>query len=360
MSSFAPFLPLVTLIAIAGVILYLYRVPRALGAWEAALLTFALSMPLLLFGIYSLDHYGLGIFVAMPFMIGFVSVLFRARRAPERTWKECRNVALGSTLLVGTASLLGGVEGIVCLAMASPLALFLAFVGGRLAYSVQGGFWRRRASPALLLIVLLSTPLLMGAEATMPWQAPLYKVVTSVEIDAPPETVWRNVVSFRQLPPPEDWLFRTGIAYPVRAEIRGRGVGAIRYCEFSTGAFVEPIEVWDEPRRLAFRVTENPPALRELSPYGGIHPPHLQGFLVSRRGQFRLIALPGGRTRLEGTTWYQHGLYPAGYWRLWSDAILHRIHLRVLEHVKRLSEERRAAITMLEPEKQCSRASNNV
>ena len=346
MSSFEPFLPLFTLIAIAGVILYLHRVPRALGAWESALLTLALSMPLLLFGIYSLDRYGLGIFVAMPFMIGFVSVLFRARHAPERSWKECRNVALGSTLLVGAAALLGGVEGIVCLAMASPIALPLAFVGGMLAYLVRRGFWRRRASPALLLMVLLCTPLLMGAEAAMPRQAPIYEVRTAVEIDAPPETVWRNVVSFRQLPPPDDWLFRTGIAYPVRAEIRGRGVGAVRYCEFSTGAFVEPIEVWDEPRRLAFRVTRNPPALRELSPYGGIHPPHGQGFLVSRRGQFRQIALPGGRTRLEGTTWYQHGLYPAGYWRLWSDAILHRIHRRVLEHVKRLSESGKVPITM--------------
>ena len=66
-------------------------------------------------------------------------------------------------------------------------------------------------------------------------------------------------------------------------------------------------------------------------------PPGIPGL---EAGQFRLVRLPGGRTRLEGTTWYQHGLYPAGYWRLWSDWIIHRIHLRVLEHVKRLSEEK--------------------
>jgi hypothetical protein len=29
---------------------------------------------------------------------------------------------------------------------------------------------------------------------------------------------------------------------------------------------------------------------------------------------------------------------PAGYWRLWCDAIVHRIHLRVLRHIKRLAE----------------------
>jgi len=46
----------------------------------------------------------------------------------------------------------------------------------------------------------------------------------------------------------------------------------------------------------------------------------------------------GKRTRLHGSTWYQHGLEPAGYWRWWSDAIIHRIHLRVLEHIKKRAE----------------------
>jgi hypothetical protein len=77
--------------------------------------------------------------------------------------------------------------------------------------------------------------------------------------------------------------------------------------------------------------------MREWSPWR-IHPPHLEGFLVSEAGQFRLIALAGGRTRLEGTTWYRHHLWPTSYWRLWSDYLIHRIHLRVLNHVKRLSE----------------------
>jgi hypothetical protein len=339
MSSLGPYLPLLTVLAIVAVTLYVSRLHRSLGAFETAVLILILAIPLLTLSVIHLSTYGFGIFVALPFLIGFVSALLYCWNAPERTWRECRNIALGSTLLVGTAALVCGLEGLVCLAMASPLVLFLCLTGGAIAYSLRMRFWRPRASPALLLLLLLSTPLLMGAEAAVPRQAPIYEVRTAVEVDAPPEAVWRNVVSFRELPPPDDWLFHTGIAYPVRAEIRGRGVGAVRYCQFSTGPFVEPIEVWDEPRRLAFRVTANPPALRELSPWGGIHPPHVQGFLVSRHGQFLLTALPGGRTRLEGTTWYQHGLYPAGYWRLWSDWIIHRIHLRVLEHVKRLSEE---------------------
>src|SRR5262249_6162021 len=118
-----------------------------------------------------------------------------------------------------------------------------------------------------------------------------------------------------------------------RATIAGR----IRYCMFTTGAFVEPIDVWDEPRRLAFGVRSSPPPMEELSPYP-IHPPHLDGYFVSTRGEFRLERLPSGGTRLTGIPWYRNRLAPSAYWGLWSDAIIHRIHMRVLRHIQRLSE----------------------
>ena len=78
--------------------------------------------------------------------------------------------------------------------------------------------------------------------------------------------------------------------------------------------------------------------MKEWTFYSDIHPPHLEGYLVSRRGQFLLTRLPDGRTQLEGTTWYEHGLWPSEYWRVWSDKIIHAIHLRVLKHVKQLAE----------------------
>ena len=89
---------------------------------------------------------------------------------------------------------------------------------------------------------------------------------------------------------------------------------------------------------LRFRVTDQPEPMTELSPYR-IHPPHLDHFLVSCEGQFRLERLPGGGTRLEGTTWYTNRMWPAPYWHLWSDAIIHRIHLRVLEHIRAIAEQ---------------------
>ena len=81
-----------------------------------------------------------------------------------------------------------------------------------------------------------------------------------------------------EIPPPVEWIFRAGIAYPIRAEMRGSGSGAERYCVFSTGAFVEPIQAWDEPHRLKFSVTSNPPPLEEWTSYAHIEVPRLHGF----------------------------------------------------------------------------------
>jgi hypothetical protein len=78
--------------------------------------------------------------------------------------------------------------------------------------------------------------------------------------------------------------------------------------------------------------------MQETGLYGPINPQHLNGYYISKAGQFALTSLPGGRTLVVGTSWYQHGLWPAAYWRLWSDTVIHHIHERVLQHIRKLSE----------------------
>jgi uncharacterized membrane protein YhaH (DUF805 family) len=279
------------------------------------------SVLLVLVSTKLLGSYGLGLFVAVPFCMGFLSVLI-----------------YDSVLLPGVVLLEFAMEGLGCLIMALPLALPLALLGGAIAWSIQDGIGARESTAAILILLILFPPAVMCAEYVASPEPPLLAVRTSVDIDAPPETVWRHVVSFADLPEPTEWIFRTGIAYPIRARIEGAGPGAIRRCEFSTGPFVEPIQVWDEPRLLQFAVTQNPAPMEEWTPYKNIHPKHLDNFLVSRQGQFLLVPLPGGRTHLEGTTWYTHNLWPAAYWQVWSDFIIHRIHERVLVHIKRVAE----------------------
>jgi hypothetical protein len=314
-------------------------VPRS--AAGAAVAAIALTVPpfagAAALGAAGLGQYGWGLFVALPFCLGLSAVLVYGYHEP-RGAMGALGVATLAVLLLGLALFAFAIEGVICIAMAAPIGWVLALLGGGVGYAIQQRPVRAREARALLLALFASAPVLLGAERVAPLDPPLFAVRTAVEVDAPPERVFANVVAFSELPPPEDLLFRTGIAYPMRAEISGAGPGAVRRCVFSTGAFVEPIDVWDAPRRLHFSVAAQPPAMREWTLFAGPRPPHLDDYLVSQAGEFRLTPLPGGRTRLEGTTWYRDRIYPAAYWRVFSDAIIHRIHRRVLEHVKRLSE----------------------
>lgn len=291
------------------------------------------GLAMLAFSVYGLRDYGAGLFMGTPLLVAAIAA-WLYNRPVRRGIGGSLLVAQLAILLCGAFLMLFALEGLVCLAMLYPLAAVMGLVGGLVGYSIASLAPGRPASLGLPLLVL---PLLMGAERLYR-TVPTYEVRSAVEIDAPPEAVWPHVVGFSELPDPPAWFFRLGIAYPKRATIDGSGVGAVRHCEFSTGAFVEPITAWEPPCRLAFDVASQPPPMHELSPYRHVHPPHLDGYLRCRRGEFRLVPLDGGRTRLEGSTWYAYEIYPQAYWTLWSDLLIHQIHRRVLQHIKRSSE----------------------
>ena len=303
------------------------------GVLTTALLT-ALEVA---FTTNGLGNYGWGLFVGIPFFLGLSSTLIYSFHRP-RSLGMCLLVATLSIGLVGAALFALAIEGIICLVMALPLALALALFGAFIGYVLQR---RPNFAPSTLRVVSIGFLLIPGlilVEYAIGETPPLYKVTTSVVIKSDPQTVWTHVVTFSQLPPPTEAIFKTGIAYPIRAEMHGRGPGAVRHCIFSTGPFVEPITTWDEPRLLQFDVSEQPRAMEELSLYNDLRPPHLENYFLARKGQFELKSLPDGTVLLEGTTWYQNRFWPAPYWHLWSDAIIDSIHNRVLLHIKSLAE----------------------
>ena len=276
-------------------------------------------------GLYVLlfKTYNAAVFLGTPFSMGAATGYLYNRSGPRPRTAE---LGLITVVIAALATLLFALEGALCIAMALPIALPLGMPGAKIGELIAAE--RRESKPATALL-LLALPL-SAVNLNAP---PLREVLTSVEIDAPPAAVWPHVLGFADIDEPPDWFFRLGIAYPQRARLEGKGAGAVRRCEFSTGAFVEPITAWEEPSRLAFDVRSQPPPLHEWSPYRHVHAQHLLDTLQSRRGEFRLIPLPNGRTRLEGRTFYQLAMEPQNYWAFFSDLFIHRIHRRVLAHI---------------------------
>lgn len=310
-------------------------IPRSgpASAVFSIVLTCLLGFLLVFLGTEVIAQYGWSLFVGLPFCLGLFAVLTFSYHQP-RSLPECLAVAVLPVAMLGALLFLVAMEGVFCLLMAAPLAATLSLLGGLLGFAIQTAHWGRRHAHTICGMVVLISPGLFGIEHFTRPQAGVFAVQSAIDVDAPPEKVWQKVVAFAEIPPPKEAIFRAGIAYPMRAEIAGRGPGAVRHCVFSTGPFVEPITVWDEPHLLRFRVTANPAPMNEFTPYGRIAPKHLDGYFQSHQGQFRLTELPDGRTRVEGTTWYSHSMWPESYWHWWSDYIIHRIHLRVLEHIR--------------------------
>lgn len=304
------------------------RLPSALVSVCAGV---AVGLAMLLLSVIWLESYGFALFMGTPFAVGVVTGYLFCRRYPATGWETAQVVILAA-LLSSLVAFTVGMEGAVCLLMLAPLGLVIAIMGGVVgrAIALTGG---RSLEGVLVLMVLPAAAVVEGPID----HAEIREVTSSVEIGAPADVVWESVVAFPELSGPDRWLFRLGIAYPISARIEGSGVGAVRYCVFSTGAFVEPITHWEPGVRLAFDVVESPRPLDELSPYA-VTPPHLDGYLVARRGEFRIEPLSGGGVRLVGTTWYEQRLRPSGYWGIYSDRIIRAIHDRVLQHIARTAE----------------------
>ncbi|AWA31165.1 hypothetical protein HYN48_14275 [Flavobacterium magnum] len=308
---------------------------RVQKKWFAVITTVVIAELFTLWGIYGIKEYGVFLFFLIPFFIGAGSVLLFGFKN-QVTLKEACKIGLVSVSMYALCLICFAIEGLICILMAFPIAAIFTSIGAVIAHNFTNRSTMNASSTFLILVAALPALSFLERDST----PDLTSVVSSIEINASPETVWKNVVEFPKLKEPKEFIFRTGIAYPVNAEIKGRGIGAIRYCNFTTGKFIEPVTVWDEPNLLKFSVAEQPAPLKEIS-FWDIDAPHLHDYFVSKQGQFKLIRLSNGNTKLEGTTWYYHDIKPAFYWKIWSNYIVHKIHYRVLNHIKTRSEKRK-------------------
>lgn len=300
--------------------------------WIAIGFSVLVAVLLTILIIYGIRDYGVAIFFLIPFSMGAVPTIIYGYKK-SITKSKAFGIGATSLLIYTLGLLLFAIEGIICIFMAAPIGILLMWVGSFVGYLIVRNAPDKSALSILIFFSVI--PIMSFVEKDK--KLSLKAVVTSIEIEADLQTVWKNVLEFPQLDEPTEFIFKTGIAYPINAKIEGSGVGAIRHCNFTTGSFVEPITVWDAPHLLQFDVLEQPEPLKEIS-FWDIDAPHLHDYFVSKKGQFELQQLPNGNTLLEGTTWYYHNIKPAFYWKFWSDGIIHKIHDRVLDHIKKQSE----------------------
>ena len=261
-------------------------------------------------------------FFFIPFFIGLVASWFWRRLQRTLGWSFLD--ALWVTLLGLAAAAIILREGVVCLVIVSP-ALYVFVLCGILL----GRLWFRPNYTSLQLTIFPLLALITLGEVV--YHAEQKAVVTDrIVINAPPAKVWPHVLAFPEIPDrPDYWIFRLGLPYPTTTTNGGNFVGADRQCIFSNGIVIkERVAELVPDEKLTFDVVEQPTD------------PEAYGHITLHRGQFVLQDNRDGTTTLIGSSWYTLHVRPSWYFDIWTRDMTRAVHLRVMNHIRQLSERR--------------------
>lgn len=261
---------------------------------------------------------GLGVtmFLLLPVATGFVTAL------TVRYWP-----AVGLSLLIAMALCLAGLvvtglEGIVCVAMASPILIVGSLVGAALGALVRLWFPTDGTFTTAIVPLLAGTSLL-GAGKIEDRLANGYRteVVQSViTIEASPQDVWDAALEFDEVTGPVPLLMQMGLPIPESCSAEGSGVGSERVCRFNSGEIRERVTEWNPPHRLDLEVEEVQLPGR-----------HWLGFL---RATYTFDEDAGGNTVVTRTTTVTSTLRPAWYWRFFEHLGTQTEHAYILDSLK--------------------------
>lgn len=260
-------------------------------------------------------------FFLIPFLVGLTAAWFWRRIHRTIAWSTLDAVFVMLVGLAAAAIILR--EGIVCLVIVSPALYVLIFCG-----ILLGRVWFRPNYSKLQLTIF---PLLVLATlGDALYHSDQQAVVTdAILIHAPPAKVWPHVLAFPEIPDaPGYWIFRLGLPYPTQTMNGGNFVGADRQCMFSNGIIIkEHVAEFVPNEKLTFDVAEQPTD------------PEAYGHITLHRGQFVLRDNHDGTTTLTGSSWYTLHVRPRWYFDIWTRDMTRAVHLRVMNHVKRLAEQ---------------------
>lgn len=261
-------------------------------------------------------------FIIVPILMGIISAWFW-RDQGLSGWGLFGYSCLNTLLAVSLSVVFLG-EGVICLFIVSPLIMVFVTTGafiGRAIFKNNNG--KLNVSVVSLLILIAVNDSLSKHEY-------VNEVSDAIIINATPDKVWKNVVAFKPIKQkPDYFLFRIGLPSPMATTVTGYYKGARRKCIFSNGyTFGERIAIYDPGRDLTFEIIDQP------------RDPEIMNHLDLLKGQFLLKDNGNGTTTLTGNSWYKLYVFPAWYYDLWAQSIVRNVHIRVMEHIKELSEKR--------------------
>jgi hypothetical protein len=260
-------------------------------------------------------------FIIVPVLMGIISAYYWKSldlRGKTLSWYSCIN----SFFAIGLSALFLG-EGEICLLIVSPLIFGFVIAG---AFLGRAMFKKDNQNLNVSIIALLIFIFITDSLSKHQYEN---MVSDQIIIKATPDKIWKNMVAFEPIKQKNTfWLFRIGMPSPIASTVTGYYKGAGRKCIFSNDyVFDEKITVYDVNHDLTFDIVHQP------------RDPEIMGHIDILCGQFLLNDNGNGTTTLTGNSWYKLYVFPVWYYDTWAQSITRNVHLRVMEHIKQLSED---------------------
>lgn len=269
----------------------------------------------------------------LPAVIGMVHVYIRSR-ATELSYVRAIFEPMLPSALCLVLSLAIHWEGTICLAMALPVMLVLAALGGVIMRFVLN---HKSKNLVFATFVFLPIPLSL-AEQAVPLPQEMQTVSNEIRIKASPVTVWKKIVRVEKITEPQSsFFFSMGFPRPVEAILSGDGVGQTRLATFERGLqFVETVTAWRENEELAFTIKADPKmtpltTLDEHVTVGG-------AFFDVLSGTYEIERISDSEVKLKLYSRHRISTHFNFYARIWSRYLMGEIQSNILRVIKKRSE----------------------
>ncbi len=281
---------------------------------------------------------------SLPFMSGLVlfpmaitgtATILADPRGEGSLWRHIKIGWICITLFIVLSMVLMREAGI-CVVMAAPFFYAGSALGSLISRLSLRKLRSRSIASCLVILPLVGLP----AEPLVPAPEREGQVQTVIDIDAPPEIVWKNTVEIPDVSSRElQWTFShnvVGVPKPVDARLEGQGIGAIRHLRWTRGVtFEEIVTDWQPDRYLSWNFRFGPHSIPEAVEG---HIKVDSSYLKLAGGDYRLDPLPNGGTRLTLTTRYVIATPINSYCDWWGRIFLNDFHGTVLNVIRHRAE----------------------
>ncbi|RFP11801.1 SRPBCC family protein [Duganella sp. BJB488] len=273
--------------------------------------------------------------VLVPLVLGIYTVYAARDDAPGYGYAVLAPWAPMFAFVGGTALLL--IEGTICIAMALPIFMISASLGGLIGLVLVRNVKFKSSSMNALLML----PLLSGyAETHIALPQQTGQSTETIHIAAKPEVVWGLINRAVDIQPTEmsgGLAYMIGVPYPIEAVTQSNDAGRVRKLRWAKDVrFDEPITAWEENRYIKWTYDFKPDSF----PAGALDDHVLIGgrYFDLIDTSYRLQPEAGG-TRLDIVVSYRVSTNFNWYAGWWGRVLVDDSANAILRFYKRRSEQ---------------------